>query len=182
MKEYELPYPIHFVYTNNSFNWLLLLFYLEGFVLFFVPVTNKREWYFKLHLLTIWHNTLLITILILAQSCIYQIGFLDDTIWADGLLVFYEVFRYLEGAMVRLKNTKIGLLPLQELQRTEAFERDLDHYLGKGWRKNYSPRYIVVYHIEYSQWYDRIYYHFFFFYRIISNEFKHCIKGVVIIW
>ncbi|XP_014471385.1 PREDICTED: uncharacterized protein LOC106742702 [Dinoponera quadriceps] len=69
-------------------------------------------------------------------------GFLDDSVWADGLLVFYEVFRYLEGAMIRLKNTKIGLLPLGELQRTEAFERDLDHYLGKEWRKNYSPRYI----------------------------------------
>lgn len=45
--------------------------------------------------------------------------------------------------MIRLKNTKIGLLPLSELQRTEAFEQDLDHYLGKGWRKNYSPRYIL---------------------------------------
>lgn len=67
-------------------------------------------------------------------------GFLDDSVWADGLLVFYEVFRYLEGAMIRLRNTKIGLLPLSELQRTEAFEHDLDHYLGKGWRKNYSPR------------------------------------------
>ncbi|EFN68652.1 Heme oxygenase 2 [Camponotus floridanus] len=67
-------------------------------------------------------------------------GFLDDSVWADGLLVFYEVFRYLEGAMIRLRNTKIGLLPLSELQRTEAFERDLDHYLGKEWRKNYSPR------------------------------------------
>ncbi|EZA53267.1 hypothetical protein DMN91_004604 [Ooceraea biroi] len=67
-------------------------------------------------------------------------GFLDDSVWADGLLVFYEIFRYLEGAMIRLKNTKIGLLPLSELQRTEAFERDLDHYLGKEWRKNYSPR------------------------------------------
>lgn len=72
-----------------------------------------------------------------------QLGFLDDSVWADGLLVFYEVFRYLEGAMIRLRNTKIGLLPLSELQRTEAFERDLDHYLGKGWRKNYSPRYML---------------------------------------
>lgn len=72
-----------------------------------------------------------------------KLGFLDDSVWADALLVFYEVFRYLEGAMIRLRNTKIGLLPLSELQRTEAFERDLDHYLGKGWRKNYSPRYTL---------------------------------------
>ncbi|KAG7189902.1 hypothetical protein KM043_006071 [Ampulex compressa] len=71
-------------------------------------------------------------------------GFLDDSVWADGLLAFYEIFRYLEGAMVRLKNTKIGLLPLSELQRTEAFERDLEYYLGKGWMKNYSPRDSVI--------------------------------------
>ncbi|KAL0131964.1 hypothetical protein PUN28_000023 [Cardiocondyla obscurior] len=42
--------------------------------------------------------------------------------------------------MIRLRSTKIGLLPLRELQRTKAFERDLDYYLGKEWRKNYSPR------------------------------------------
>lgn len=71
-------------------------------------------------------------------------GFLDDSVWADGLLVFYEVFRYLEGAMDRLKNTRIGLFPLNDLRRTEAFERDLDYYLGKGWLKNYSPRESVI--------------------------------------
>ncbi|XP_076231039.1 heme oxygenase isoform X2 [Calliopsis andreniformis] len=71
-------------------------------------------------------------------------GFFDDSVWADGLLVFYEIFRYLEGAMVRLKNTKIGLFPLDRLERTKAFERDLDFYLGKGWMKHYSPRESVV--------------------------------------
>ena len=71
-------------------------------------------------------------------------GFLDDTVWADGLLVFYEIFRYLEGAMDRLQNTKIGLFPLDKLKRTKAFEHDLDFYLGKGWMKNYSPRDSVI--------------------------------------
>lgn len=71
-------------------------------------------------------------------------GFFDDSIWADGLLVFYEIFRYLEGAMDRLKNTKIGLLPVSDLHCTEAFERDLDYYLGKGWIKNYTPRDSVI--------------------------------------
>ncbi|XP_043250885.1 heme oxygenase 1 [Colletes gigas] len=71
-------------------------------------------------------------------------GFLDDSIWADGLLVFYEIFRYLEGAMFRLSNTKIGLFPLEKIQRTKAFERDLDFYLGKGWMKNYTPRDSVI--------------------------------------
>lgn len=65
---------------------------------------------------------------------------MDDAVWADGLLVFYEVFRYLEGAMLRLNNTKVGQLRIEGLQRTEAFERDLDFYLGKGWMKNYTPR------------------------------------------
>ncbi|OXU17304.1 hypothetical protein TSAR_012085 [Trichomalopsis sarcophagae] len=67
-------------------------------------------------------------------------GFMDDAVWADGLLVFYEVFRYLEGAMLRLNNTKVGQLRIEGLQRTEAFERDLEFYLGKGWMKNYTPR------------------------------------------
>ncbi|XP_066587227.1 uncharacterized protein Ho [Prorops nasuta] len=71
-------------------------------------------------------------------------GFLDDSVWADGLLVFYEIFRYLEGAMIRLKSTKIGLLRLAELQRTDAFEKDLEFYLGKGWMKTYSPRESVI--------------------------------------
>ncbi|KZC12641.1 Heme oxygenase 1 [Dufourea novaeangliae] len=71
-------------------------------------------------------------------------GFLNDSVWADGLLVFYEVFRYLEGAMIRLKNTKIGLFPLDKLYRTNAFELDLDFYLGDEWMKNYSPRDSVV--------------------------------------
>lgn len=43
--------------------------------------------------------------------------------------------------MVRLQTTKIGLFPLDKLKRTKAFEHDLDFYLGKGWMKNYSPRY-----------------------------------------
>ena len=68
------------------------------------------------------------------------VAFHDDSVWADGLLVFYEIFRYLEGAMDRLKNTKVGLLNIPGLQRTEAFEEDLEYYLGKGWMKNYTPR------------------------------------------
>ncbi|XP_033207940.1 heme oxygenase 1 [Belonocnema kinseyi] len=71
-------------------------------------------------------------------------AFHDDSVWADGLLVFYEIFRYLEGAMDRLKNTKVGLLNVPGLQRTEAFEQDLEYYLGKGWMKNYTPRTSVV--------------------------------------
>ncbi|KAJ8687703.1 hypothetical protein QAD02_023497 [Eretmocerus hayati] len=67
-------------------------------------------------------------------------GFMDNKVWADGLLVFYEIFRYLEGAMLRLRNTKVGQLRVEGLQRTEAFEKDLEYYLGRGWMKNYTPR------------------------------------------
>ncbi|XP_026674810.1 heme oxygenase 2 [Ceratina calcarata] len=67
-------------------------------------------------------------------------GFFDNSIWADGLLVFYEIFRYLELAMIRSKDTQVGLFLREELRRTEAFERDLEFYLGKEWKKDYSPR------------------------------------------
>ncbi|XP_003397030.1 uncharacterized protein LOC126925157 [Bombus affinis] len=67
-------------------------------------------------------------------------GFLEDSVWADGLLVFYEIFRYLELATIRCKHTEVGSLLQDELRRTEAFEHDLEFYLGKEWTKNYSPR------------------------------------------
>lgn len=53
--------------------------------------------------------------------------------WADGLLVFYEIFRFLE------QNVPEELLP-REYQRTQAFEADLDYYLGENWRQNYEIR------------------------------------------
>ncbi|CAK9800301.1 Heme oxygenase 1 [Anthophora quadrimaculata] len=72
-------------------------------------------------------------------------GFRDDSIWADGLLVFYEIFRYLELAMIKWKHTEIGFfLTDDHLLRTEAFERDLEFYLGKEWKKDYTPRSSVI--------------------------------------
>lgn len=68
------------------------------------------------------------------------LGLMDNAVWADGLLVFYEVFRYLEGAMMRLENTKVGLLKIPGLERTKAFEKDLEYYLGTNWTVNYTPR------------------------------------------
>lgn len=64
--------------------------------------------------------------------------------WAEGLLVFYEIFRYLEEAMIRLKDTLVGELCIEGLQRTEAFERDLSFYLGSDWKKTYKPRQSVI--------------------------------------
>lgn len=64
----------------------------------------------------------------------------DNRVWAEGLLVFYEIFRCLEVAMVCLKDTHVGELHIESMQRTEAFEKDLSFYLGPDWMKTYKPR------------------------------------------
>lgn len=68
----------------------------------------------------------------------------DSCVWAEGLLVFYEIFRYLEEAMIRLKDTHVGELCIEGMQRTEAFEKDLNFYLGTDWMKTYKPRDSVI--------------------------------------
>lgn len=64
----------------------------------------------------------------------------DNGVWAEGLLIFYEIFRYLEDAMLRLKGTPVGDFYIDGLPRTEAFEKDLKFYLGTNWADNYVPR------------------------------------------
>ena len=45
----------------------------------------------------------------------------DDSVWAEGLLVFYEVFRFLEGAVQRTKDSLLGEYNLiAGLWRTEV--------------------------------------------------------------
>ncbi|KAK0157951.1 hypothetical protein PV328_011633 [Microctonus aethiopoides] len=68
------------------------------------------------------------------------LGLHNDKVWADGLLVFYEIFMYLEKAMTTNMNANLKRFKLLELDRTKAFELDLSFYLGKDWMKNYSPR------------------------------------------
>ncbi|XP_076063716.1 heme oxygenase [Oratosquilla oratoria] len=68
------------------------------------------------------------------------IAMTEDRVWAEGLLVFYEIFRYLEGAMDRLSHTLVGELDVPGIRRTEAFEEDLGFYYGEGWTKDYKPR------------------------------------------
>lgn len=46
----------------------------------------------------------------------------ENRVWAEGLLVFYEVFRYLEEAMDRYSHTLIGELDIAGMRRTQAFE------------------------------------------------------------
>lgn len=57
----------------------------------------------------------------------------DNDVWADGLMVFYEIFRYLE------ENVSEDLLP-PEFHRTKAFESDLSFYLGENWKRDYEIR------------------------------------------
>jgi len=64
----------------------------------------------------------------------------DDSVWAEGLLVFYEIFKFLEEALDRHKDSLIGDLLIPGMCRTKAFETDLDHYLGNDWRQDYMIR------------------------------------------
>lgn len=68
----------------------------------------------------------------------------DDSVWSDGLLIFYEIFKYLEA------NVPETILPLI-FHRRHAFEKDLTFYLGKNWEKTYEPRKEVVKYVEHLQ-------------------------------
>ncbi|XP_026274489.1 uncharacterized protein LOC113203811 isoform X2 [Frankliniella occidentalis] len=72
----------------------------------------------------------------------------DNIVWADGLLVFYEIFRYLEEAMQRYRNQPLGQLRIEGMERTEAFEADLRYYLGEDWTATYTPRESVANYLQ----------------------------------
>uniref|UniRef100_A0A336M631 Heme oxygenase n=1 Tax=Culicoides sonorensis TaxID=179676 RepID=A0A336M631_CULSO len=65
----------------------------------------------------------------------------NNDVWAEGLLVFYEIFKFLEN------HVSYDLLP-KEFRRTEAFEQDLDFFLGPNWQANYKPRKEVQKYID----------------------------------
>ncbi|XP_066969988.1 heme oxygenase 1 [Macrobrachium rosenbergii] len=75
----------------------------------------------------------------------------ENRVWAEGLLVFYEIFRYLEGAMDRYSHTLIGELDVPGMRRAEAFEKDLTYYMGSDWKKNYSPRESVCEYLKHLE-------------------------------
>jgi len=64
----------------------------------------------------------------------------DDSVWAEGLLVFYEIFKFLECALERHKDSLIGDLLIPGMSRTTAFETDLNHFLGETWKEGYTVR------------------------------------------
>lgn len=57
----------------------------------------------------------------------------DQSVWGEGLLVFYEIFKYLERTVDHPMLSK-------SLRRVDAFEADLEYYFGKDWKKTYIIR------------------------------------------
>ncbi|KAK8391438.1 hypothetical protein O3P69_017196 [Scylla paramamosain] len=82
-----------------------------------------------------------------------KIGFAmsADRVWAEGLLVFYEVFLYLEGALDRYSHTLIGEVDIPGMRRKEAFEKDLAYYLGADWKEGYALRESVQQYLKHLE-------------------------------
>jgi heme oxygenase len=57
----------------------------------------------------------------------------NNQVWSDGLLIFYEIFKFLE------ENVPESILP-REYYRAEEFEKDLAYYKGEDFWKTYKPR------------------------------------------
>lgn len=79
----------------------------------------------------------------------FVIALTHDAVWAEGLLIFYEIFKFLEEAMDRLNHSLIGELDIEGMRRTAAFKNDLTFYLGKDWEKDYEPRESVAQYVSY---------------------------------
>lgn len=74
----------------------------------------------------------------------------EDSVWAEGLLCFYEIFKYLEQALDRFGHTLLGELDVEGMRRTQAFEEDLQHYYGKEWLEtSYVPNAAVKHYLSY---------------------------------
>lgn len=73
----------------------------------------------------------------------------DVALYADTLSQFYFVFRSIEEGLRRVKKTleegpgagdgRIQALYLDPMLRTEAFERDLEFFLGPEWKQRVKP-------------------------------------------
>ena len=74
----------------------------------------------------------------------------DDSVWAEGLLVFYEVFKFLENALRSHSDSLIGDLLIAGVARTEAIEEDLEHFYGASWKDDYTVR------VEVQQYLDHL--------------------------
>merc|ERR1719315_194370 len=75
----------------------------------------------------------------------------DDSVWAEGLLVFYEVFKFLEDSLQNHSDSLIGDLLIPGMSRTYALESDLSHYLGENWKDGYKVRQEVQAYLDHLQ-------------------------------
>lgn len=60
--------------------------------------------------------------------------------WAEGLLVFYEVFSFLEGSIQRQIDTLVGKFDHPALKRIPGFEADLAMFYGADWKQTHRPK------------------------------------------
>ncbi|KAH8318867.1 hypothetical protein KR074_008363 [Drosophila pseudoananassae] len=74
----------------------------------------------------------------------FAIALSDDEVWYDGLLAFYELYKFFETHLPE------RLLP-KELHRTAAFERDFAYFYGPDWKENYEPRPAVKKYLEHLE-------------------------------
>jgi len=78
------------------------------------------------------------------------IAMTDDKVWAEGLLYFYEIFKFLEEALDRLGHTSLSEFDVEGMRRTKQFKADLDFWYGEDWMNNvYVPDESVANYIEY---------------------------------
>lgn len=64
----------------------------------------------------------------------------DTKLYAEAITEFYFVFRTIEECIDRLKeDPRIHQFYIKEMFRKEAFERDLEYFLGSDWSENIRP-------------------------------------------
>lgn len=83
--------------------------------------------------------------------CSIPLGLIDDRVWAEGLLVFYEVFKFLEKSMENTRYTNVVKFFHPDLARTPYFETDLEFYYGPKWKEDYPPRECVRNYISHLE-------------------------------
>jgi len=62
----------------------------------------------------------------------------DDTVWKQGILTFSCVYKHLEQALERNKDSLLGDLDVDGLRRTQQFDNILQHYYGEAWQSEFE--------------------------------------------
>ena len=64
----------------------------------------------------------------------------DTDLYVETLIDFYVIFDTLENELQEYANHPCinGVVP-EELMRTEAFEKDLQYFLGESWQEKIKP-------------------------------------------